>query len=137
VQWTSLKQNFLLVIRYVGEALYNVCVDIRSLLRERECLVCAELREERNFYRNIVLGIREPAVFARPEMEQKLSDTKVGDWTPVQRGRTLSSKKRVAEEFFARRAQQMNSVPATVEELTAAERLFNESLKGQNNAPVS
>lgn len=70
-------------------------------------------------------------------MEQKFSDTNVENWTPVQRARTLSSKRKAAEEFFARKAHQMNSVPATVEELTTAERLFNESLKGQNNAPVS
>lgn len=58
------------------------------------------------------------------------------DFVPVNRGRTLSSLRSRAEKYYSDKHKTLMAVPATVSELTEAERIFQDSLKDTKDANV-
>lgn len=128
------------VIRYVDIVLSGVGDKIKQILSDPPCKCCIvlqmELEDEKMerkylqdlIFRNTGLIKDEISITSTTEV---INDQM--EYVNVQRGRSVSSIRKQAEQMIHERAKSVNAVPATISELTEAERLFTDSLKENRN----
>lgn len=120
--------------------LYHVCVGIKDTLKEKPCNSCEILKSvldeairEKEFFRDLLLTRTGDIKHHETEIELLPENE---DFKPVHRGRTLSAIRSSLENRVREYHKRLDATPATVAELTEAEKLFNESLKDTKNGAV-